>query len=447
MLIQFKKLFIQPVIITSIIITVLSLAVEQMGLLESTEMKIFDQMTKMRSASAPDQRILVVGITEQDLQQLQSWPLSGETLTRLFNKLEQYQPRVIGLDLFRDLRVEPGHNQLLKHLQESDCIISVCKHSDSTNSSTPPPQGTEPEQVGFSDVIEDADSIIRRNLLLVKPESTSACTTPYSFGLQLALHYLGNSQLKFTSKGEIQLGNTVFKRLQSHSGGYRKIDVRGYQILLNYRSAHANFQQVSLTEVLSDRINSDLVKNRVVLIGTTAPSIKDAFNTPYSSGQQDNQKMPGVVLQAQMVSQILSSVLNRQPVFWFLPEWGEILWIWIWTLVGAGLAWWIRHPIYLGMAGIVTSGGLLGSNLIIFTLSGWLPLVSPALGLVGAIATIAVYRGFNSQQQQETIARQVQEQEKTISLLQALLKESSNTITTESTKINLFQPDTILTAI
>ena len=436
------KIIKQPAIISSAIATVLLFGIQRLGMLEALELNAFDQMIQMRSDPGLDPRILVVAVTEKDLQLLQKWPLSGEILDNLFSKLEQYQPRVIGLDIFRDLPVEPGHDKLLKHIQQSDRIISVCKHSDSVNSPTPPPAGTQPEQVGFSDVVSDTDDIVRRNLLLLQPESTSPCATPYSLGLQLALRYLGNIQPKFSAKKELEINNTIFKPLQSDSGGYQKVDTNGFQILLNYRSVNP-VKQVTVSEVLANQINPALVKDKIVIIGSTASSIKDIFNTPYSPNKQDNQKMAGVVLQAQMVSQILSAVINKQPLFWFFPEWGEVLWVWVWSLTGGIVAWRIQHPLRLTLASGVTLASLLGINFIIFTQAGWIAVVSPALGLIITIGSVVAYSAFRNKQEQEKIARQVQEQEKTIKLLQALLKEGGNT-DSETTAIAVSQKDTLL---
>ncbi len=436
------KILTQPAIISSAIATVLLFGIQRLGMLEPIELKVFDRMIQMRGNPGLDPRILVVGVTEKDLQNFQKWPLSGEIIDNLFRKLEEYQPRVIGLDIFRDLRVEPGHDKLLQHLQKTDRIISVCKHSDSVNSPTPPAAGTQIEQVGFSDVVADTDDIIRRNLLLVQPESTSTCTTPYSLGLQLALRYLGNIQPKFSKNKELQINNTTFKPLQSDSGGYQKVDTNGFQILLNYRSVNP-VKLVSVSQVLANQINPALVKDKIVLIGSTAPSIKDIFNTPYSANQQDNPKMAGVVVQAQMVSQILSAVVNKQALFWFLPEWGEVVWIWVWSLGGGIIAWRIQHPLHLTLASGLTLTLLLVINYIIFTQAGWIPVISPALGLIVATVIIAAYKRIRDKEEQEKIARQIQEQERTIKLLQALLQEDGNA-DNDVTAIPLFEKDTLL---
>ena len=446
---RWRGLLTQPAIVSSLLVTALLVGIQRLGALEALELKAFDQMMQSRTAPEPDPRILIVAVTEKDIQKWKQWPLSGQVLDNLFSKLERYQPRVIGLDIFRDLPVEPGHAKLLQHLQQSSRIVTVCKYSDAINPAIPPPPGIKPDRVGFSDIVEDADGIIRRNLLLVSPDPSSPCATPYSLSFQLALHYLAQAgiQPKFTSNGELQLGSTVFKRLQRNSGGYQQVDAQGYQILLNYRSPNQVAKQVSLTQVLSDQVDPGWVRDRVVLIGSTAASIRDFFNTPYSAGQQENYKMAGIVLHTQMVSQILSAVLDQRPLplFWFWPKWGEVLWIWGWSLAGGVLAWRIQHPLRLGLAGAAALGALLGGYFVIFTQSaGWVPVVPPALGLAIAGGSVVAYTAFQTKQQQEKMALQVQEQEKTISLLKALLREGGGTKSDNITAVERLQRDTLL---
>ncbi len=97
---------------------------------------------------------------------------------------------------------------------------------------------------------------------------------------QLALRYLAKFgiKLKFTTDGSWQLGKTVFKPLEAHTGGYQNIDAWGHQILLNYRSHRSITEiapQITLGEVLAGQLNAEAVKDRIVIIGTTAPSFKD----------------------------------------------------------------------------------------------------------------------------------------------------------------------------
>ncbi|NMG21505.1 CHASE2 domain-containing serine/threonine-protein kinase [Brasilonema bromeliae] len=427
-----KNFFTLSTVFSSVIVTGLLFAVQRLGVLEPLEIRLFDQMMQMRVDSGSDSRLLIVAVTEDDIKKWKSPTsdrLSGEVLDNLLGKLEQYQPRAIGLDIYRDLPIEPGHNKLLKRLQQSDIIIPICKHNDKNERGVSPPEGIKSWEVGFIDVVEDSDSTIRRNLLLSDPAANDACAAQYSLSLQLALKYLEleGIRLQSTPNQELKLDKTVFKRLESNSGGYQNIDTGGYQIILNYRSSQVA-KKVTLTNVLEDKVGSDLVKNRIILIGSTAPSLKDIFNTPLSTGKSDTSgRMAGVEIHAQSVSQILSAVLNnKQTLFWFLPEWGEVVWILVWSLTGGIIASRIQHPLYLAIVGGTGLVVLFAGNFFIFTQAGWIPVVSPALGLVLAAGSVLGYTLYQSQQEKEKIAQQVQQQEEAIIQLQAFISQSNN---------------------
>jgi CHASE2 domain-containing sensor protein len=84
---------------------------------------------------------------------------------------------------------------------------------------------------------------------------------------------------------------------------------------------------------LSDKVNYGFFKDRIVLIGVTANTISETWSTPNSAAQQPYQEIPGIFIQAQMVSQILSAVLDERPILGVLPFWGDIVWIWVWSSV------------------------------------------------------------------------------------------------------------------
>lgn len=425
MLGKVKKVLKQPVIISSAIATIFTLGIQKLQVLEALELRIYDQMIQRRADPGPDPRLLIVTVTEEDLQKW-NWPIPGEVLDRLLGRLEEYQPRAIGLDIFRDLPVQPGHEKLLQRLQESDIIVPICKHADHKNPGIAPPQGTKPEQVGFSDIVEDTDGSIRRNLISVGVDQSDSCKSPYSLSWQLALKYLevGDIQPKLTANKELQLRSVVLKPLQPDSGGYENADTQGYQILLNYRSHRQIAQQVTVTDVLSGQVKPDVVKDRIVLIGSTASSLKDVFNTPFTTGKSDNMgKMTGVEIHGQIISQILSAVLKNERLFWFLPGWAEVIWIGGWSVVGGFLAWRIRHPLGLGLAEVTSMAVLFGTNFVIFTQAGWFPVISPALGLVLTAGSVLACSAYNSKQEQEQILQRVQEQKDLIAKLQGYINQ------------------------
>lgn len=404
--------FVKSVAITSVAVTSLILAARQVGILEPMELGAFDSMVRAKPDEGADPRLLIVAITEGDIQRLKEWPISDRAITQVLQKLNQLQPQAIGLDLFRDVPLGDGRPQLTKLLQTSDRIIGICKANDSTgdNPGTPPPPGLSINQVGFVDFSVDRGGILRRALLFMKPPASTGKSSPpephlcndssqviFSFGLQLALQYLQTQgiQPENAPDGSLKLGTTVFTPLKSNDGGYSHADDRGYQLLINYRSPRDVAKQVNLTDVLEGKLDPNLVKDRIVLIGYTTDTVKDEFYTPYSAGKQNDQAMPGVMTHAQVVSQILSTVLDHRSLFWFWPESGEILWIWGWSLVGGTLAWRISHPLRFAIAGGVAflSCGVFSFGL--FLLGGWIPTAASALALVATAGSVLLIDRFN----------------------------------------------------
>lgn len=203
-------------------------------------------------------------------------------------KLQPYQPRAISLDIYRDFSVDSQYPDLATRLRQENNFIGICKVSggkEHTAGVSPPPE-IPGSRIGFSDVVSDRDFIIRRQLLAVTPDPESPCKTRYSLSLQLARQYLAkeNIQLQITNEGKLQLGDVVFQPIDVPTGGYQQFDAGGHQILLNYRSSRQIAPQLTLAQVLNNEFNPDWVKNRIVLIGIDAESVKDTFLTPYSIG-------------------------------------------------------------------------------------------------------------------------------------------------------------------
>ncbi|MEB3182290.1 MAG: CHASE2 domain-containing protein [Nostocaceae cyanobacterium] len=381
-------------IVTSVVTSTVVIAGRFLGLMQPLELKVFDQMLSLRPDKGSDNRLLVVTIDDQDIkpQDRGRGSISDALLSKLLTTLEQYQPAAVGLDIYRDFPVEPQQQELVKQFQQNQKLIAVCKVSDVENKveGVSPPPEIPKQRLGFSDFLEDPDGVVRRHLLFMNPDPTSPCAAPYAFNVQLAFRYLASQGISptYTTDGNLQLGKTVFRRLQPRTGGYQGIDARGGQILLNYRARSKGAAQVTLTQFLRGQLNPEAVKNRIVLIGVTAQSAGDYWSTPYGAGP--TKKISGVFIQAQMVSHIISAVLDGRPLIWAWSEEIEIAWIWLWSLLGGFLAVVWRSLPQLALALVVTSGGLYFLCFLILTHSGWVPIVPATAGLLATASVVVL---------------------------------------------------------
>lgn len=389
-----------PVIFTaSLAITTAIMGARSLGLSQNWELAAFDSMMRSRPDEGKDNRILIVKITEADVQvqdadERGAASLSDSAFAKVVNKLEKYNPRVIGLSIYRENPVKPEYADLATWMKTNSKFVGVCQVSEGDeNPGVPAPPELSERGLGFSDVVTDDDSILRRHLLAMTP--AEPCNTDKSFSFQLAERYLAqqNIKLKLNSQDNSKPGDIKFPYLEHNSGGYNKIDSLGYQVMLNWRSAPEVATQVTLQDVLNDKLTADLVKDKIVIIGTTAESFKDYWLTPYSAASKQ-EKTAGVIIHAHMVSQILSAVLDNRPLLWVWSKWSEALWIYCWSIVGAMLAWRCKSSLYLaltlGLAQIILY--YLCYTLLI--LGAWIPLVPSVLALMAGSGSVAAYNRF-----------------------------------------------------
>ncbi|NEP13844.1 MAG: CHASE2 domain-containing protein [Symploca sp. SIO2C1] len=397
------------VFLLSLLVSFFLIGIRYLGVFQSLELHAFDHLMSKRPVEFPDSRLLIVTITEEDVlaqpqEERRGSSLSDKTLAQLLEIIESHQPRVIGLDIYRDFPVGAEHPELKRRLQESDRLVAVCKVSNpqTQDPGVRPPPEMSVVNLGFSDVVLDPDNVIRRHLLALTPEPASACQTSYSLSSELAFRYLEAEEISptFTEDHHLQLGDTIFKRLEPHTGGYQNLDAGAHQVLLNYRS-HQNHSlqdfapNITVGEILEGKLNPDMVKERIVLIGVTARSFNDYLSTPYNKGQK---QMPGVVIQAHMVSQILSAVLDERPLLWALPLHSELLWVWCWSLAGGLIVWRFRLWLQLGLV----TGSLFilyGLCLGLLIQGGWVPLVPSGVALVSTSGIVIAYTAFQTQRQ------------------------------------------------
>lgn len=397
------------VLLLSLLVTALVIGVRQLGMLQIFEFQAFDHLLRFRAEEQPDPRILVVEVTENDINQY-GYPLSDSILARLLEKLESYQPQLIGLDIFRDHSVGSDPANLASHWQHNHRLIALCSVKNPNDPNKPgiaPPMGVSSERLGFSNVIVDPDRVLRRHLLFMPIVPDSPCTTKYSLSSQLASRYLAAKgiQPQTTPENYLQLGTKVFKPLEASPGFYNQKQLGGYQLLLNYRSSKKIAQQVTLNAVLNGQLNPNWVKNRIVLVGITAPTAADNFSTPYTAGQWPYQEIPGVLIQAQMISQILSAVLDGRPLLWVMPPWGEALWLFCWSLTGGLLVTGIRVLKHRLLAVVVALTALHGICFGGLTFGTLFPLVPATLALVATGQGVASYTMLHNQRQQQASRR------------------------------------------
>ena len=386
---------IAPTVATTVIVG------HTLGAFNLLEWSIRDQFFRWRTPEDTDSRIVVVTIDESDIKAVGDWPITDAVLVQLLTNIRAQNPRVIGLDLYRDLPEEPGHQDLLDVFRTTPQLIGVEKVTE--NQVSPPEVLADLGQVAIADIVLDEDRNVRRALLSLQAPETGDIKA--GLATQVALDYLDVEDIRLEpvnpEKQYFQLGQTIFRPMVNGVAGYPQTDLAGYQILLNWRGPSDRFLQISMQDVLDGNIPEGLMDDRIVYIGSTATSTNDFFPTPYNGGFQSKEgPMAGVFVHANITSLLIESALNNRSLLhgWTrYPQWG---WIIFWAVLGTLGTWhiefynhqegraphWLLRPtIATGLGGLV----LLGGGYIGFLYGNIIPLISPlaAFALSAGVTT------------------------------------------------------------
>ena len=390
---------ISSVLASSAIATLAVIGLRLLGILQTWELQAFDYLSQKLPPESGDSRMLIIGADEQDIgSNKYNYPLPDHVLAELIDKLQQHQPAVIGVDIFRDHAVlgqaipaeNSQHSLELKKYWQQPNVVSICLGDNLENSVAPPPE-SPPEQVGFANIYDDLqitngkDDRVRRYLLSRRDNpltQTSHCETDYSFALQLVSRYFQSHNIPVTTAGNNwQLGSQIITRLVNGSAGYQKFDDRGNQLLISYRRTPQLAQQVTIRDILEERASFDpnWIKDRIVLIGVTAKSVPDIHDTAIG-------EIRGLHLHAHIVSQIVSTVEDNRPLVWWLPVWGDWLWLGFWSvssglLISLGRNYLERNLITAGCVVILS-----GVCWLVLTQGGWLAWI-PGIMVIAFTAT------------------------------------------------------------
>ena len=271
------------------------------GVTQNLDLIIYDSLlNKFPKKNKAESKTIVVGITEKDIEKY-GWPIDDIYLFEVIKNLDDADSSSIVLDLYRNVGVGKGADQLASFSKENQKVISIFNVAEGIASIPEFPV----ERQAFNDIPVDVDNVIRRNLVGVDRMKFKLPPQFVSIPSRMVeIHQKFNNEVfdidEQFSEGKI---NTIKK----YSGGYTNVDSNGFQILIDYpRSNYV--PKYSIESILNKNFSKDFFKNKMVVIGATAPSLKDIFAFPSSRFIKDSQLMyiSGAEIHAHRANQLLS---------------------------------------------------------------------------------------------------------------------------------------------
>lgn len=303
---------------------------------ENLESKTYDLRLRLRNIlkrQPPPGNIVIVAVDDRSIEELGRWPWSRDVMARLISNISSCGPKVIGVDIMFTERERPETDEKLAEavrkagnvvlatafdVPQERKVFSPAETPDflwdaafmevrtqkgirwkdfaiEAERVTPPlPELAGASTLGHVYTLPDMDGSQRWEILsLLYGEDCYP-----QFALQVARKALGLPMKEMVLYGGsgVGLGNAFIAT-----------DLYG-RVVINYRGKERSFSYISASDVVKGRTASESLKNKIVLVGTSALATYDQKVTPFSAN------MPGVEKNANVVENILlNNFIRKSP--------------------------------------------------------------------------------------------------------------------------------------
>ena len=225
----------------------------------------------------------------------------------------------------------------------------------------------------------DEDGITRKVSMLIKYKEQLY----NSLSLAVARAYLQNAPMGFHfATNGISSGYSAIESLQL-ADKHIPVD-NEVAALVPYRGVQNSFKYVSATDVLKNKVRPDRLKNKIVLVGTTAAGLLDLRATPVQGNY------PGVEIHANIISGILDNSIKQRPDYSYIVE------ILMLLIIGLLLALFlpVLNPIKATLLTIAAMAIVLAINFASWQYANLVLPIASILVMIGLIYLLNMSYGF-----------------------------------------------------
>ena len=389
-----------------------------------------DFLFNIRGELPKNDKIVIIDIDEDALQEFGQWPWPRAIVADLINKLSDANAGIIGLDMvFAEADQTSPHRIASKikgntaNLDNYDLILAQTLSSTPTvggyvftfeekthdeaplipaifmekglqdNNSMLQPKGVVlnldvlQEQLyssGFFNNTPDTDGMIRRIPLIMRYEGM---VYP-SLILEMLRIYSTASQVEIYGDevgiGKIKFGN--FTVPTDHAG----------RMIINFRGKRRHFKYISTADILNGNFDTKEIAGKFVLIGTSAVGLSDLRSIPFDS------VIPGIEVHANALDNILQGDFLYEPfnviVYDLLIIWFIVFFL---TFLFSKVRSWLLLPFAIGIIFALFEIFFY----ILFDLGIVLNLLFPLLAFIGTLIVSISIEYIISSRQREFIQR------------------------------------------
>ncbi|MCB9475439.1 MAG: adenylate/guanylate cyclase domain-containing protein [Deltaproteobacteria bacterium] len=332
------------VAVAALISTVTFLFVEfsPRSFLKQIELRTIDWRFAVRGPEAPTGDVVIVALDQDSMRQIGRWPWPRSILARLIEALNAGEPRAIVLDIAFYAPQDPTYLADGSKVDEDAALARAFARAKTLvsgyfllfdSSGVARQGGITPEEAArrlepsrMQSVMEDADGRGRQMLLQAATAEVNIEALTDAAPLSGYFNVVPDEDGVVRRQPlVVRLGDGIFESLEmtavaavspnvaggptlaldadgarSLSLGRRiELDERG-RLAINYRGPAGTFPHLSAAGVLDGSLDAAKWRDKLVLVGATAPAIGDTVSTPFQ-----RQAYPGVEVHANVIDNLL----------------------------------------------------------------------------------------------------------------------------------------------
>jgi len=416
--------------------------------------KVYDVLLKNRSAPQASGRVSVVDLDEKSLAEAGQWPWPRYKVALLLGRLMEYGVLAVGMDIvfaeadqtsprrireeLAALGLDVDFTGLPEALRDNDRLLAdnlaqgpyvlgfffvfeAKDHADRLDACRLPPARVAVRRApgmpdapplisgalgavcplpelsqaggwaGFFNSFPDRDNIVRWAPLAISWKGQVYPSLPVA--TLMRAHGDRGAVLSLSPDG--YGGQDIALSLDLGGLGRRTVplDLHG-RLLVDYRGPARTFPFVSASDVMAGRADPELLRGRVVFVGTSARGLEDVRATPLDQG------FPGVEVHATVADMILADTFLRRPIdVWYL----ELLLLAVFGL-GITLQLVLTRSLWAGVLSLGAGAGLwLGAQWSMTTLRVYVSPLTPLLALAGCFILITFLKFLLEERQKRFI--------------------------------------------
>jgi adenylate cyclase len=337
----------------------------QIPFVNTIEQKLYDARIRLTMPRTVDQRVVLLDIDEKSLSEIGRWPWRRDKMAEIMNKLfDRYQIRLVGFDVVmaepdessglkvletlgqKELKDNPQFQATFKRLKpqlardtifanslkKRATVLGYYMSNEGVNNGVLPqavlPAGAfegRPIQIaafanfganlrelqqaamsaGHFNPFIDNDGTVRRVPLVVNHNGS------YYESLSLAMvrALVGSPPVVplFGDAGDYAA--IEFLTLPSDNGTLKIPVDENVAALVPYRGPQGSFRYISLADVLADRVPLEQLRDKIAIVGTSAPGLLDHRTTPVG------EVYPGMEVHANLISGMLEGRIKYRPQY------------------------------------------------------------------------------------------------------------------------------------